>query len=122
MYQLSLVSLAVADQERARAFYVEKLGCVVQREHEAGDGRRWMILRLPAGVTRIVLVHPSAAMPAGSTKGLILKTVDIDSARRRLIERGLAIGDVREIAWGRYAAFTDPDGKGWMLAEALDGL
>lgn len=122
MFQLSHVSLAVADQARARAFYVDKLGCAAHHEHDAGDGRRWTILQMPAGVTRIVLVHPSPAMPAGSTKGLILKTLDIDNARERLLQRGLAISEVREVGWGRYATFADPDGNSWMLAEALGGL
>ncbi len=122
MMQLSLVSLAVADHGHARTFYVDLLGCKVQREHDTNTGRHWSILQLPAGSTRVVLVNPSDIMPAGSTKGLILKTLDIDNVRERLIARGLTIGEIHATSWGRYAAFNDPDGNGWILAESLDGL
>jgi uncharacterized glyoxalase superfamily protein PhnB len=69
-----------------------------------------------------VLVAPSAAMPAGSTKGLILKTLDIENVRERLMARGLTIGEIGKASWGRHAAFSDPDGNGWILAESLEGL
>jgi catechol 2,3-dioxygenase-like lactoylglutathione lyase family enzyme len=122
MMQLSIVSLAVADQKQARRFYVDLLGCKVQRDHDTDTGRRWSILQLPAGSTRIALIEPTEQMPAGSSKGLILKTLDIDNVRERLMARGLAIGDIHATSWGRYAAFNDPDGNGWVLAESLDGL
>jgi catechol 2,3-dioxygenase-like lactoylglutathione lyase family enzyme len=122
MMQLSIVSLAVADQPRAQRFYVEVLGCKLQSEHDTHDGRHWSILQLPAGSTRIALIAPSEIMPAGSSKGLILKTLDIDNVRMRLIERGLVIGEASTTSWGRYAAFHDPDGNGWILAESLGAL
>ncbi len=122
MMQLSIVTLAVSDQSRARSFYVDLLGCKVQSEHDTGDGRHWAVLQLPAGSTRIALVHPSERMPAGGTKGLILKTLDVDNARERLLVRGLAIGGVNEASWGRFATFEDPDGNSWLLAESLGAL
>jgi catechol 2,3-dioxygenase-like lactoylglutathione lyase family enzyme len=122
MMQLSIVSLAVSDHQRAIRFYVDVLGCKLQQEHDTEDGRHWSILQLPAGSTRIALVAPSAVMPAGSSKGLILKTLDIDNVRMRLIDRGLVIGEVHPASWGRYAAFNDLDGNGWILAESLGAL
>jgi predicted enzyme related to lactoylglutathione lyase len=122
MMQLSIISLAVADHARAMRFYLDQLGCKLQREHDTNSGRHWSILQLPAGSTRIALIEPTPAMPAGSSKGLILKTLDIENVRERLIARGLAIGDIHQASWGRHAAFSDPDGNGWVLAESPDGL
>jgi catechol 2,3-dioxygenase-like lactoylglutathione lyase family enzyme len=122
MMQLSIVSLAVTDQLRAQRFYVDMLGCKIQSEHDTNDGRHWSILQLPAGSTRIALVAPTEIMPAGSSKGLILKTLDIENVRMRLMDRGLTLGDIASTSWGRYTPFNDPDGNGWILAESLGAL
>lgn len=119
MMQLSIVAIAVSDHARAQAFYVEKLGCKVQHQHAGSDGRVWSILTLPGGVTRIALVAPTDLMAAGSTKGLILTTLDIENVRSRLMERGLGIGEIGQASFGRRAAFVDPDGNGWMLVESV---
>ena len=119
MMQLSIVAIAVADHARAEAFYVGKCGCKVLHTHTADGGRHWSLLSLPGGATRIALVAPSEAMPAGSTKGLILTTLDIENTRERLMARGLQIGEIGTTSFGRRAAFTDPDGNGWMLVEQI---
>jgi catechol 2,3-dioxygenase-like lactoylglutathione lyase family enzyme len=122
MMQLSIVALAVSDHGLSQAFYLEKLGCKVHHQHAGSDGRAWSILSLPGGVTRIALVAPSDIMPAGSTKGLILTTLDIENTRSRLVDRGLAIGEIGQASFGRRAAFADPDGNGWMLVEQVSRM
>jgi predicted enzyme related to lactoylglutathione lyase len=55
-------------------------------------------------------------MPAGSAKGLVLETDDLDGDVARLRERGVRIeGDVQEQPWGRFVTFDDPDGNGIVL-------
>ena len=118
MMHLSLVSVPVSDQERAKAFYRDVLGFQVVRETtaEASPAHSWVQLKPPSGLTGIALVSWLEAMPPGSLQGVVLDTSDIDRAHERLKAHGLDISPVQEAGWGRYATFKDPDGNGWVLA------
>lgn len=117
MMHLSIVSIPVSDQERAKAFYRDVLGFTVVREApaETVQAQRWVHMKPPSGLTGITLVTWHAAMPPGCLQGLTLDTSDIDRAHEKLSANGLAISPVQEAGWGRYASFRDPDGNGWML-------
>jgi catechol 2,3-dioxygenase-like lactoylglutathione lyase family enzyme len=44
---VSLVSVHVTDQDRAKAFYLDKLGFVEQADITMGDGYRWLAVHHP---------------------------------------------------------------------------
>ena len=115
MMQLSIVSIPVSDQARAKDFYRDTLGFQVVTEADIGPGRRWVQMKPPSGPTGITLVTWFEAMPPGSVQGLVLDTGDIDLAHQKLSARGLAIEAIVTADWGRYATFRDPDGNGWVL-------
>lgn len=115
MMQLSIVSVPVSDQEKAKAFYRDVLGFLVVREADMGGGQRWIHMKPPSGPTGISLVTWFPAMQPGSSQGLVLDTGDIDRAHQKLKDHGLAISPVQEAAWGRFATFSDLDGNGWVL-------
>lgn len=114
MMHLSLVSVPVTDQQKAKAFYRDVLGFQVIREDDT-PGRRWVQLKPPSGLTGITLVTWYEAMKPGSLQGLTLDTSDIDRAHRKLIEGGLAISPIQQAPWGQFASFADLDGNGWLL-------
>jgi catechol 2,3-dioxygenase-like lactoylglutathione lyase family enzyme len=114
--QISVLSLPVTDQDRARDFYVDVLGLRLLRDDPMGPGMRWVQVAPPGAATSITLVTWFETMPAGSAKGLVLETDDLDGDVARLRERGVAIeGDVQEQPWGRFVTFDDPDGNGIVL-------
>jgi predicted enzyme related to lactoylglutathione lyase len=77
---------------------------------------RWVQVAPPGAATSITLVTWFETMPAGSAKGLVLETDDLDGDVARLRGRGVAIeGDVQEQPWGRFVTFDDPDGNGIVL-------
>jgi catechol 2,3-dioxygenase-like lactoylglutathione lyase family enzyme len=49
---LEVVSVPVSDQERAKAFYVDKLGFAVGVDSNFGEGMRWVMLRPPGSASR----------------------------------------------------------------------
>ena len=118
MMQLSIVSVPVTDQERAKAFYRDVLGFQVTREADRSPGQRWVQMKPPSGPTSISLVTWFEAMPPGSAQGLVLDTSDIEFAHGKLKSRGLAIGAIEDASWGRFATFRDPDGNGRVLVTA----
>lgn len=116
-FSVDIVSVPVADQERARAFYERVLGFAVREDADLGEGRRWIELVPPAGGASISLVSWFDAMPPGSLRGLVLGTDDAHRAFDELRSRGVVFVETapQEAPWGCFATFADPDGNGWVL-------
>jgi catechol 2,3-dioxygenase-like lactoylglutathione lyase family enzyme len=51
MQHVSVVSVPVSDQDRAKRFYVGLLGLTVVTESTFGDGLRWIQLGIPGGLS-----------------------------------------------------------------------
>ena len=114
--KVQLFSIPVCDQERARDFYVGVLGFEVLSDSELAPGQRWIQLRPPGAETAITLVTWFAVMPAGSLKGLVLESDDLEADVERLRQKGAVIdGEIAEVPWGRFVTFDDPDGNGLIL-------
>ncbi|WP_433113888.1 glyoxalase superfamily protein [Micromonospora sp. CA-246542] len=115
---VQLLSVPVADQDRARDFYVDVLGFDLVWDNPMGpDGGRWVQVAPPGAATALTLVTWFPTMPPGSLKGLVLETDDLDADVARLRERGVDFvdGGIQSAPWGRYATFDDPDGNGIVL-------
>ncbi|PWR06016.1 hypothetical protein DKT68_24010 [Micromonospora acroterricola] len=115
---VQLLSVPVADQDRARDFYVDVLGFDLVWDNPMGpDGGRWVQVAPPGAATALTLVTWFPTMPPGSLKGLVLETDDLDADVARLRDRGVdfANGGIQSAPWGRYATFDDPDGNGIVL-------
>jgi catechol 2,3-dioxygenase-like lactoylglutathione lyase family enzyme len=112
---VQLLSLPVADQDRAKDFYVNTLGFELVGDNPMGPDRRWVQVRPKGGQTSITLVDWFETMPPGSLKGLVVETDDLDGDVKTLTERGVHTGDVQEAPWGRFVTIDDPDGNGIVL-------
>ena len=120
--QISIVSIPVVDQAAARAFYTDVLGFQVLRDEPMGPEQRWLQLAPPGSVASITLVTWFTQMPAGIIQGLVLTSDDIDADHAALTSRGLAISELADAPWGRYATFNDVDGNGWVLVQPATGM
>jgi len=120
--QISIVSVPVTDQAAARAFYADVLGFQVLRDEPMGPEQRWIQLAPPGSTASITLVSWFAQMPAGTVQGLVLTSDAVDADHAALTSRGLAISELADAPWGRYATFNDPDGNGWVLVQPAAGM
>jgi predicted enzyme related to lactoylglutathione lyase len=118
--EIVLVSVPVGDQARAKKFYSEKLGFSVAMERidAMGPGRSWIMLAPPGGTAMITLVNWFETMPAGSLRGLVISTADLDGEHVRLKKAGVDIDDVKAAPWGRYATLRDSEGNGLVLQQS----
>lgn len=116
--RLDIVSIPVADAERAKAFYRDVLGFDVIRDNPMGPNQQWIELAPPGAETSITLVTWFDSMPAGSVQGLVVDCEDIHATHADLKSRGLTISDIEAQPWGQFANFKDPDGNGWVLQQA----
>ena len=104
----------MTDQEAAKKFYVEQVGFNVITESNFGN-QKWIQLGLPGSETSITLVNWFPNMPAGCLQGILIKTDDIERDVKTLQEKGVAMGKIEAMQWGKFAGFKDPDGNGWSL-------
>ena len=114
--------MPVADVDRAKAFYEERVGFEVDHDTQISDERRVVQLTPPGSACSIVIGTGLAEMEPGSLKGLQLTVRDMDAVRDGLIERGVEVSEVevlgREGRPGfKHAHFSDPDGNTWVLQE-----
>lgn len=118
--KLELVPIPVSDVDRAMAFYVERLGFVVDVDVRPAEGVRVVQLTPPGSACSIGMGTglPVYEAPPGSVRGLHLVVADIDKARAELLGRGADVGAVTDVGGGvRYASLEDPDGNTLTLQE-----
>lgn len=114
--KVQLFSIPVSDQDRAVAFYSDVLGFQVQSDVRMGPDMRWIMMAPPGAATAVTLVTWFPSMPAGSLKGLVLESDDLDADLASLTAKGVLVANgVEEAPWGRFVQFDDPDGNGIVL-------
>jgi catechol 2,3-dioxygenase-like lactoylglutathione lyase family enzyme len=115
---ISIISVPVTDQDRAKAFFVEKLGFSLIADNPMSESQRWVQVGPEGSKTSLTLVTWFETMKPGALRGTVLHTSDLDASHAELKSRGVAIDDVEQEPWGRYATFEDVDGNGFVLHEA----
>ena len=119
--KLELVPVPVSDVNRAKAFYVEKVGFNLDHDVQPSDTVRIVQLTPPGSACSIVIgtgMGEISEMKPGSVKGLHLVVTDIRKAREKLAGRGVEVSEVDEYPRGiKYVRFSDPDGNSWALQE-----
>jgi predicted enzyme related to lactoylglutathione lyase len=113
--RLELIQVPVSDIDRAKAFYVEKVGFNADHDHRVTDELRFVQLTPPGSACSIALTSGAHQMKPGSLEGLQMVVDDAEASRRELAERGVQVSDVQEFPWGTFVFFKDPDGNGWAL-------
>ena len=116
-FKLELVAVPVSDVDRAKAFYSEQAGFVVDHDHTVSDELRFVQLTPPGSACSIALGTGLVDTPPGSVQGLQLVVADIEAARAELAGRGMEVGDVQVFPWGSFVFFSDPDGNGWAVQQ-----
>jgi catechol 2,3-dioxygenase-like lactoylglutathione lyase family enzyme len=117
--RLEVVPLPVVDADASIAFYVGKVGFVLDHDVSPGNGMRVVQLTPPGSACSIVfgtgMGDPSRS---ARVKNLHLVVTDIATARNELAGRGVEISEIEDLGGGvKYAYFGDPDGNSWALQE-----
>ena len=113
--RLELIQVPVSDIDRAKEFYVEKVGFDADHDHQVSDELRFVQLTPPGSACSIALTSGAHRMGAGSIEGLQMVVDDVEAARQELVDRGVEVSDVQVFPWGSFVFFSDPDGNGWAL-------
>jgi catechol 2,3-dioxygenase-like lactoylglutathione lyase family enzyme len=136
--KLEVVVVPVSDVDRAKQFY-ESLGWRLDADLAVNESYRIVQLTPPGSACSIIFGTGLTSAPPGSFDGLQLTVYDIDGARTDLIGRGVDVSETfhdetgvfhhagnggrtsgpapEHADYGTFAAFSDPDGNGWLLQE-----
>lgn len=116
--RVSVVGICVADQDRARAFYTEKLGFEVVRDDPMGEGARWLELMPPGAETHVVLFTPPGQEDRiGTFAGIVFTSSDVMKTYEELKARGVEFTEApAKQPWGGLMGqFKDIDGNTFVL-------
>jgi len=129
--KLELVIVPVTDVDRAKAFYVERLGFSLDVDHQPNEAFRVVQMTPPGSACSITIGIGITEAEPGSYRGTHLVVTDIEAARAELVGRGVEVGEIRHMTpdgwqpgpdpeharYNSFADFADPDGNTWVLQE-----
>jgi predicted enzyme related to lactoylglutathione lyase len=113
-----------ADQDRAKTFWTETLGCELVQDMPMGPepgGKRWIEVR-PAGDDTILVLYTPDGQEGriGTFSSLIFHCADIVATHAALSAKGVVFSAVpKQESWGSWwAQFKDPDGNEFGLSQS----
>lgn len=129
-WKLQVVMLPVADVDRAKEFYVAKLGFHLDVDHHPSDSFRVVQMTPPGSACSITVGIGVTDAEPGSMRGLHLIVDDIEAAHAQLADAGVDLGvgiqhfvdgvptpgpDPEMRDFGSFIFFSDPDGNTWAV-------
>jgi catechol 2,3-dioxygenase-like lactoylglutathione lyase family enzyme len=127
-WKLEVVVVPVSDVDRAKRFYSEQLGFIVDVDHRPNDEFRVVQVTPPGSACSVTFGKGLVESEPGSLRGLQLVVSDIEAARAELVERGVDLSQIRHLddgvwvdgpggPWNTFFFFDDPDGNAWTVQE-----
>lgn len=131
-WKLEVVIAPVADVERAREFYVDKLGFRLDNDFAPNEHFRVIQVTPPGSACSIVFgTGLGGGVAPGSLKGAHLVVDDIEKAHAMLQERGIDNSGPQHFLdgqmtpgvepnradYGTFIYVDDPDGNTWAVQE-----
>jgi len=117
--KLELVLIGVSDVDRAKAFYVDKVGFHADHDQRVSDTVRFVQLTPPGSACSIAFGTGFGHMEPGAAKGLQVVVDDTAAIRRHLVERGVQVSEIDVKPWGIFVYFQDPDGNAWSVQQLV---
>ena len=141
--RLEVVVIPVSDVDRAKQFY-SSLGWRLDVDIVKDDQFRVVHFTPTGSQCSLLFGNGVTTEKPGSVQGLHLIVSDVEAAREELVERGVEVseifhdvggvfhhaGEVGRLSglhpvrasYGSFAAFSDPDGNGWVFQEVTTRL
>lgn len=115
---VKFVSVPTRDQDRALAFYTEKLGFRLITDQPFGPEQRWIELAIGHSDTRFVLFTPPGEEDrVGGRFSGALACDDVEATHRQLSARGVEFeAPPARQPWGTFAVMLDSEGNRFVLS------
>ena len=114
---VKFVSIPVADQDRALAFYTDVLGFSLLTDQPFSEKQRWLELGIPGADTRIVLFQFGDKLQPGGQLNITLWSDDVEATARDLKAKGVEfVLEPKKQHYGTTSIFKDLDGNCLVLS------
>lgn len=117
------VVLYVQDQEVARRFWVDTIGCTLAEDSPYGE-ERWLSVLTPDGATKLVLGKRPPEWTAPVVRDgiphsdVFFYADDVEKTYRELTEKGVEFPEPpSKRFFGWWSMFADPDGVRYALGQ-----
>lgn len=112
---IRFAELPVVDQDRAAAFYTEKLGMRLAEDRPYEEDWRWITLEIPGARTKVLLTRKADGESRNGAPSLVLTVDDVHALCRELNEKGVEFTTEPQTApWDEgevYAVLRDSEGN-----------
>ena len=94
-FSVEVITLPVSDVDRAMRFYVDRVGFTLDVDYAPTEAFRVVQLTPPGSSCSVQIGVGLTEEPAGSVRNVYLVVTDLEAARSELVERGVAVGEIR---------------------------
>lgn len=116
--RIKFLGIPVRDQDRALAFYTEKLGFRIFTDQQFSEKQRWIELTIPGAETGVVLFTPEGHEDRIGT--FLNSSWEVDNIQRtyeQLSAKGVEfIKPPQTQPWGSFAIMKDSEGNSVTLS------
>lgn len=119
------VSVFISDQQRAKAFYTEKLSFELRTDAPLNPGSeaRWIAVAPKGAQTEVILYLPDEnwehyRQVVGKSQAITLVVPDMNATAADLKQKGVTFVQEPEVQpWGTFAIINDSEGNHILLVE-----
>src|SRR3989442_3827375 len=108
-WKLELVAVPVTLVDRAKAFYVDKVGFNADHDQQVNENLRFVQLTPPGSACWIYIGTGLTKMKPGSIDGIQMVVPHLEEAHQQLVNPGGPVRDIQDLSWGQFVYFNDPD-------------
>jgi catechol 2,3-dioxygenase-like lactoylglutathione lyase family enzyme len=117
-WKIELIFVPVTDIDRAKDFYVNKLGFNADFDQRVNENLRFVQLTPPGSACSIAIGEGlGITMEPGTQNSIQVVIPDADAVLEELRAKGVEAEGVADLAWGRFITLHDPDGNRWTLQQ-----
>jgi len=115
-WKIELVAIPVTDVDRAKDFYT-KIGFHADHDHRVNENLRFVQLTPPGSGCSICIGEGITEAAPGSVEGMQVVVASAENAYQQLVAAGVEATPVKDMGWGLFTFFADPDGNRWAVQE-----
>ena len=121
--RIGKITLYVNNQDDAKKFWTEKLNFVVKLEQPMGPNMKWLEVGPSESEATTFVLYDKNLMKSQNPStnvehpSILLSTTDIESSYNEIKEKGVEVGELMIMPYGKMFSFKDQDGNQFMLRE-----
>jgi lactoylglutathione lyase len=111
--KIATAAVCVDDQQRAVDFWTKQVGFEVHRKKSMGPQGDWIEVG-PRGAESCLVIYPRSMMEdwAERKPSIVFECEDVHRTYEAMRDRGVQFTQPpKEMPWGPFAIFMDPDGN-----------